>query len=398
MDTITHGIAGALIGKALFRGDDLVSKRALSAARLVTWATMLGAIFPDSDVFAALFPHSDMLMISWHRSLTHSLLCLPAFALGLALLTQWFAGRRNWACPSLGMLTLAYAVGIASHIGLDYLNSFGIMLWSPLDWSRPAGDLLFILDFTLSAILLLPHALAWIYEREEGSVGRALRSWLGCVLAVLVITSVSQRLYVRVTTVTALMVAVFLAVLIYGPMLRGRGLRISRAAWCRAGLVVLAAYLGGAVVAHRAALARVKQFVALEKLEVQSLAAMPYPPSLWHWDGMVRTPRGVYVLRMDLDQPEPGGAEGAGALEYSYYPDAPDSPLIEEARALPEIRKLMAFMRFPVTRLHKEGNVSVVDFLDLRFHSAVPGRPVPFTYRVRLDAGGQVVAKGWLTR
>lgn len=398
MDTITHGIAGALISKALFRGDDLVSKRDWSAERLTSWAVMLGAIFPDSDVLAAIFPHGDMFMISWHRSVTHSLLCLPVFALILALLTQWFAARRGWACPPTALLALAYATGIASHIGLDYLNSFGIMLWSPLDWSRPAGDVLFILDFTLSAILLLPQLLAWIYEREEGSALRALRVWLVCVLAVLVITQVSQRFRVNVTAGTALAVAAALAAVIYAPMLRGRGLRISRTAWCRAGLAVMAAYLGAAAVAHHAALQRVREFIALEQIEAQSFAAMPAPPSLWHWDGLVSAPRGVYVLRLDLSQPGPRSAEGNGVLEYSYYPDAPDSPAVEEAKTLPEIRTLMAFMRFPVTRLHREGSESVVDFLDLRFHSMVPGRPPGFTYRVRLNAGGQVVSKGWLRR
>jgi len=28
------------------------------------------------------------------------------------------------------------------------------MIWSPLQWSRPAWDLVFIVDFTLTAILL----------------------------------------------------------------------------------------------------------------------------------------------------------------------------------------------------------------------------------------------------
>lgn len=398
MDTLTHGLAGALISKAVLRGDDLVSQRDLSPARLVTWATMLGAIFPDSDVFKVFFSSDDMLMITWHRGVTHSLLCLPPFALALALLTQWYARRRKWDSPSLAMLALAYAVGIGSHIFLDLVNSFGTMIWAPLGWARPAWDLIYILDFTLSAILLLPQALAWIYEREEGASRRALRTWLSCVLAALVIAGFSQRLYVQVTTATALGVAVFLAVLLYGPMARGRGLRISRAAWCRAGVAVLAVYVGGAVGAHRVALERVKQFAALEKIEAESVAALPYPPSLWHWDGLIRTPRGVYEVLVNLDQPNPRGAERNGVLEYSYYPDAPANLPIAEAKNLPEIQKLQAFMRFPVTRFRQEGNEAVVDFVDLRFRSAFPGRPLPFTYRVRMDAGGHVVAKGWVRR
>ena len=36
---------------------------------------MFGAIFPDSDVMRGWFDHNDMLIMTWHRSITHSLLC-----------------------------------------------------------------------------------------------------------------------------------------------------------------------------------------------------------------------------------------------------------------------------------------------------------------------------------
>ena len=46
MDTITHGIAGALIGKAVFRGEDMFASKPMNRARIITWSLMLGAIFP----------------------------------------------------------------------------------------------------------------------------------------------------------------------------------------------------------------------------------------------------------------------------------------------------------------------------------------------------------------
>ena len=45
MDTITHGIAGALISKAAFGGRDLFPSTAMDKRRLATWALMLGSIF-----------------------------------------------------------------------------------------------------------------------------------------------------------------------------------------------------------------------------------------------------------------------------------------------------------------------------------------------------------------
>ena len=55
MDTITHGIAGALISKAAFGGRDLFPPIEMGKKRLITWALMLGAVFPDSDVLRDFF-------------------------------------------------------------------------------------------------------------------------------------------------------------------------------------------------------------------------------------------------------------------------------------------------------------------------------------------------------
>src|ERR1700692_1145114 len=174
MDPITHGIAGALIGKAVFRGDEMFAFRPMNRARVVTWSLMLGAIFPDSDVFREMFSHNDLLILTWHRSLTHSLVCLPLFAIALAALTRWFVRWRKWDAPSFAALTGIYAIGILSHILLDLVPSFGTMIWSPLKWSRPAWDLIFIIDFSFSAILLVPQIVAWVYARGEGLHRRAL--------------------------------------------------------------------------------------------------------------------------------------------------------------------------------------------------------------------------------
>ncbi len=398
MDTITHGIAGALIAKAVFRGEDLMSKRSASGTRVVTWAAMLGAIFPDTDTLRDALSRDPLLVITWHRSITHSLLLAPVFALALAAFTLWLARRRKWECPPFGLLVLVYAVGILSHIMLDLVTNFGTMIWSPFSWARPAWDLIFLIDFTLTAILLLPQLIAGVYERKENVFRRAMRPWLLCVFAMLLITGVSQRIGVHMSVFTALALSAFLGLLFHGPLFRGWGFGVSRAAWCRAGLVLLAAYLGAALVAHRTALARVQQFTAAEQLEVQSFAALPLPPSLWHWDGLIRTPRGVYELQLDLWDPPGTTAIAQRVLEYRYYPDAPLNPQILEARSLPEVQKVLRFARFPVTRYWKESGTAVVEFVDLRFRAPLAANPPPFTYRVRLDDAGRVLSQGWARR
>jgi len=139
MDTITHGIAGALIGKAFCKGDDMFPAKPMTRARIITWSLMLGAIFPDIDVVRDIFSHDRLLVITWHRSITHSLLMLPIFSLLLAALTRWIARKFHWDAPSFAILTLLCAVGILSHILLDLVTTFGTMIWSPLKWSRLPG-------------------------------------------------------------------------------------------------------------------------------------------------------------------------------------------------------------------------------------------------------------------
>src|SRR5271154_1493899 len=104
MDTITHGIAGALIGKAVFGGDELFALRPMNVRRVIGWSVMIGAIFPDIDTLRDAFSSNELLMITWHRSITHSLVCMPIFALLLALLTRWLARWREWDAPSFAAL------------------------------------------------------------------------------------------------------------------------------------------------------------------------------------------------------------------------------------------------------------------------------------------------------
>src|SRR5438034_11424823 len=96
MDTSTHGIAGALIGQAVFGGENMFAAQLTKHGRVVTWSLMLGAIFPDSDVLRDIFSHDRLLVITWHRSITHSLVLLPLWALLLAGITRGFANSRKW--------------------------------------------------------------------------------------------------------------------------------------------------------------------------------------------------------------------------------------------------------------------------------------------------------------
>jgi membrane-bound metal-dependent hydrolase YbcI (DUF457 family) len=398
MDTITHGIAGALLSKTMFGGRDLFPPIKVGKKRLVTWALVVGAVFPDSDVLREFFSTNTLLMITWHRSVTHSLLLLPIWSVILGALTEAIARWRKWESPSFVALTALYAVGILSHIFLDLLTTYGTMIWSPLEWSRPAWDVLFIIDFTFTGILLVPQLLAWTYEDPEHTRWRAIVLWAVFTPAPLLISRIGLAVGAPISNAAILLATGMFTVLFFLPAARGWGLRVKYETWNRAGLALAIAYILAATLAHRVAFGRVKEFAAQQGLQVQAIGALPLPPSLWHWDGLVRAPRGVYEIRLDLsdDLLNKGAAGGREVITRTFYPDSPPNEYIEMARQLPEVQKVLSFARFPVTQFHKENGDAIVEFSDKRFAQTRRDRAASFTYRVRFSADGKAITQGWV--
>src|SRR5271154_6959768 len=177
MDPLTHRITGALLGKGF------LSKR---NERVAIFAATFGAVFPDIDTVAELFSRDPLAIVKYHRAITHSFIGLPLFAALLAFLTppalaflkRHYPQLRGVESPSRAMLAVIYGVGIASHILLDGMTSFGTRMWYPISSKRVAWDLLFIIDLAFTAIVLLPQVIAWIYHHPEKSRARAGRMWI----------------------------------------------------------------------------------------------------------------------------------------------------------------------------------------------------------------------------
>jgi len=414
MDTITHGIVGALAGKALFSGRDVPAAyaeggvaRALSSptARVAIACCTIGSIFPDIDIFAGSLAHNPLAIMEWHRNITHSAIMLPFWAFLLALLSIPIARLLKWQSPPLTTLFAIYALGIATHIFLDLVTTFGTMVWSPLQYSRPAWDWVFILDLTLTAIALVPQLAAWCYRDAAQFTRRAIAVW-----AVLTLGAVGTYFFARAAGygfpifVSGFASAIF-AALIFLPANQGAGFRWTRANWCRAGLAVLCAYIALTGAAHHKAFAEVEGFAAAQHLQVESLAAMPLPPTLTHWVGLVGTPQGVW--RTTFHEP-------SGAVENTqFYAGAQPSEFIEQARKLRDVQVFLWFARYPVWRMRQRpGQQTVIDISDVRFFretvpstpasaqstrgiSDIRARPAGFTFRIVFDAGGRIISHGF---
>ena len=155
MDTVTHGLTGWLVARALpdaWKGEH---------PETATAVVLLGSVLPDADNAASLLGSESYLRI--HRGLSHSLLGISVSSLVVALL---FARFGRW--KDAKRLYLLALVGQVSHIVLDLLNSYGTQILQPISDARLSLDLLFVVDLLFSGIVV-----AGIAFSRKGRAGRA---------------------------------------------------------------------------------------------------------------------------------------------------------------------------------------------------------------------------------
>jgi len=156
VDPITHAISGAVLARALPR-----QRLPTAAVLFLVIMTML----PDIDFILRLF--SERLYLTYHRSITHSILLLPIWV----WLCYSLVPRRRRQYPVMPWL-IAAAFGL--HILFDLITSYGTMILAPFSDMRFTGDLIFIIDPFFTLILLLPLLFALLWPNK----GRRL-----CILA-----------------------------------------------------------------------------------------------------------------------------------------------------------------------------------------------------------------------
>jgi len=159
MDILTHGLVGALVGRAV----------APRAAWPALAAVVGGALVPDLDVVARLW--DPLAPITVHRTATHSLLG----GLPLALAVGGLCRVLGPAMSVHGLAALAYA-GVLSHIGLDLLTPFGTGVLWPWDGRRFGLGWLYVIDpvvigVALAALLITAGRLRAARPIAVGALG-----------------------------------------------------------------------------------------------------------------------------------------------------------------------------------------------------------------------------------
>lgn len=153
MDTLTHALSGALIGRAVAPG-----VRGSVSARDCVALGALAAAFPDADVVISLA--SPLAYLYHHRGVTHSLLLLPLWAYFIAWI--WSRLRRNRA--GLRAYFLVSLLGVGGHILGDLITSFGTMIFAPLSDARVQWGTTFIIDLWFTGIIVAGLIAAWIFR------------------------------------------------------------------------------------------------------------------------------------------------------------------------------------------------------------------------------------------
>jgi hypothetical protein len=284
------------------------------------------------------------------------------------------------------LLWLASVVGIASHIFLDVLTSFGTMVWSPVSRARPEWDVILLIDFTMTALVLVPQVAAWVHHDPARAVRRASRMWAFFTLLALAVYWFTGWLGYPFAWWVVVIASAAFGCVFFIPLGGGLGSRIRRSTWARAGLLAAGGYLLLCTAAHFVALSRLEKFATEQKISAEKIGVLPSAPSLLYWDGLIRTERGAYRLHENLLSQE--------ALEYDFFPDTAPANLLDAARKVPETQTYLWFARFPIYTFRRVGGADTIEIKDLRFMMRMRGRTPSFTYRVTFDADGNVVQHG----
>jgi inner membrane protein len=180
MDNLCHTLTGAALAQA-----GLASRTRFASSALV-----IAANLPDIDVLAFV---TDTPAVALRRGWTHGVL---AQALLPIILTALFVLLDKWRPPRsadarrfrpLALLALCYA-GVLSHVGMDWLNTYGVRLLMPFSRQWFYGDAVFIVDPWLW--LVFASGLVLSRRRRSGAPARGVIT-LAMVYILLMVVSAS---------------------------------------------------------------------------------------------------------------------------------------------------------------------------------------------------------------
>ncbi len=334
MDTVTHGLTGWLIARAV---------PPEGARREATAAAVIGSLLPDADNVTSLFGSDVYLRL--HRGLSHGFPGIAVTSLLVALLLYRFGKWKD-----LKKLALLVFLGQLSHIALDLLNSYGTQIFQPFSDTRVAFDILFVVDLVFTGIIVAGLVLS---RRGPGPARTAfvvLLAYVGAAIFLHVrvedaVRTAASRHGIRVVSSSALPRLPEVSV--------GDGIsafKVVGEAWAQ------------------------PEADGLPNLPIPDHPGKyPFPAGPFAWNGFIDD--GETYLRAEVDP-----ITGAVAWKQRVRRGA-DVPEVRAVEGIPDVRTYLWFARFPVVATSRSGGKTTLVFTDLRF-GEVPGRRRPFVLRV----------------
>ncbi len=336
MENIAHTFVGAALSRAGLR-----QKTQLATPALITAANL-----PDIEVFGSPFGFN---YLEVHRGITHSLAGSAVLATGLAgclYLIDRLRRRNDFSHCSFRTFWIICLAGVFSHVGLDFLNDYGIRPWMPFSGAWVYGDLLSIVDPWLWIILG-----SALFLGTRSSAGRLGWLALGCLL----FAAVSLGRNLAVGIVWGMILSALLA---SGFALRRRGYNPALAA-----LLLLLLYLGGVFVVResvsRAARARGEALVNDHILKIDVLPGSPASDRTW--TVVMDAPGKYYVSEVGLrnwrsDPPV-----------FEAFVKNLDDPCYLASLSQEQMAVMARFARYPSVAVETSGDSCTVWLRDLRY-------------------------------
>lgn len=301
MDNLTHTLTAIAISHTGLN----------RKTRFATLTVILGANAPDIDLVARLKDSATYL--KYHRGITHSFLGILVLSIILSSV-MYFMGKRVRPRPNLslnaGWLMLAAFLGTASHLLLDFTNSYGVRPFLPFSGRWYAADIMFIFDPPLLVLLALGMGVPWVLRLVSEEVGaRKPRPMRGAVFSLCAMTVL----------------------------------------W------------GVRDFAHRRALS-ILDSRTYSGQNPQRFGAFPSPGNPFAWTGVVETETSFLVLQVNALDPD----NPPETIRTFNKPEP--SPALEAAMQTRTGRIFMDFARFPWGKVDESGEGFLVSLRDLRFY------------------------------
>ena len=316
MDNLTHTLTAVALSQAgLHR-----------KTRFATLTLIVAANLPDLDFISRLWGSATYL--KYHRGFTHSILGVSLLAFLLAW-TIYFLGRKAKPKPasplSLRWLLILAWIGTASHLLLDFTNSYGVRPFLPFSARWYDWDIMFIFDPLLLLLLCLGLGLPALLRlvSEEVGAGKSRPAW-GAVFS----------------------------------------------------LCALLFLWGLRDFAHRRVLGFLEAHTYFEQDPLR-VGAFPSPINPFVWMGVVETDTAYDVLPVNAlgDDVDPRSA-------LQFHKPKP-SPALDAAVKTRTGRIFMDFAKFPWAQAEQDDEGFDVQIRDLRFYTSEGGRS--FLVVIELD-------------